>query len=197
MTLINKDRLSGQLFDQKIKKMFTPLKVRGRGILKHTSTQFAEVSFFFLGESNKGQKVYASINCKLHLVEAFRANILISNDIFVPKRFVFNVGIGYALVGSCGVKISIKARKRGWFIRKRLLPEKDKVIPPRSETMILFLSVPLPDNRDFLFHPTTQPNLALFTHMIHHNTKKTFVRNISNHPLRISRHQKLGHVVDI
>ena len=110
---------------------------------------------------------------------------------------MLNVRLDHALVGSCRVKITIRARQRGQLLRKRLIGEKDEVIPPRSDTMVSLLPVPLPNNRDFLFYPTVQPNLMLFAHIIHHNTKKVLVRNTSDHPLRISCHQKLGHVVDI
>lgn len=197
MTLVDKDWLLCQLPDQKIKEMFTFLKIRGIRTSKHESAQFAEVSLFLLGESNEGQKVYASIRCKLYLVKGLRANILIGNDIFTPEGFVLNVGLSHALVGSCGVKITTRARQRGQFLRKGLLGEKDEVIPPRSETMVPLLPVPLPDNRDFLFHPKAQPNLTWFAHIIHYDTKKILVRNTSDRPLCISHCQKLGHVVDI
>ena len=197
VTLVDKDWLLRQLPDQKIKEMSTPLKVRGIGTSKHESAQFAEVSLFLPGESNEGQRVYASIRCELHLVEGLRANILIGNNILAPESFVLNIGLGHALIGSCGVKITIKAKQRGQFLKKRLLAEKDGVVPPRSETMVPLLPVPLPDDRDFLFHPTTQPNLTLFAHIMHHDTRKILVRNTSDRPLRISRRQKLGHVVDI
>ena len=156
MTFVDKGWLPRQLPDQKIKGMSPPLKVREIGTLKHKSVQFVEVALFLLGESNKGQKVYASIRCKLHPVEGLRANILIGNDIFASKSFGLNVGLGHALVGSCRVKIVVRARQRGQFQKKRLLAEKDKVIPPRSETMIPLLPIPLLDERDFLFHPTAQ-----------------------------------------
>ena len=121
VTLVNKDWLLRQLPNQKIKEMSTPLKVRGIGTLKHESAQFAELSLFLLGEDNEEQKVYASIRCKLYLVEGLRANILVDNDILAPESFVLNVGLGHALVGSCGVKIAIRARQRGQFLKKRLL----------------------------------------------------------------------------
>ena len=197
VTLVDKDWLLRQLPDQKIKEMSTPLRVREIGASKHESAQFAELSLFLPGENEEGQKVYASIRCELHLVEGLRANILVGNDILAPERFVLNVGLGHALVGSCGVRIAIIARQRGQFLRKKLLAEKDGVVPPRSEAMVSLLPVPLPDDRDFLFHPTTQANLTLFAHIIHHDTKKILVRNTSDRPLRISHRQRLGHVVDI
>ena len=90
--------------------MSIPLKVREIGASRHESAQFTELSLFLLKEVNKRQKVYASIKCELHLVKGLRANILIGNNILIPEGFVLNVGLGYAVVGSCSVKIIIKAR---------------------------------------------------------------------------------------
>ena len=63
--------------------------------------------------------------------------------------------------------------------------------------MIALLPVSLPDDRDFLFHLTTQPNLMLFAHIIHHDTKKVLVRNTFDRLLRILHCQRLGHIIDI
>lgn len=67
----------------------------------------------------------------------------------------------------------------------------------RSEAIIPLLLVPLLDDKDFLFHPMAKTNLILFAHIIYHKTTKVLIRNTFDQPLRISHHQKLGHVVDI
>lgn len=63
--------------------------------------------------------------------------------------------------------------------------------------MIPLVPVPLPNDRDFLFHSTTQASLTLFVHIIHHDTKKVLVMNTSKRPLLILCCQKLGYIVDI
>lgn len=129
--------------------MSTPLKVREIEASKHKSAQFAKLSLFLPGENNKRQKVYASIKCELHLVDGLRANILIGNNILASESFVLNVELSHALVGSYRVKITIKPKQRSQFLRKRLLAEKDEVVPPRFEAIILLVPVSLPNNRDF------------------------------------------------
>lgn len=64
---------------------------------------------------------------------------------------MLNVGLDYALVGSCGVKIAVKAKQKGQFLRKKSLAEKDKVVLPYLEAIIPLMPVRLPDNRDLLF----------------------------------------------
>lgn len=63
--------------------------------------------------------------------------------------------------------------------------------------MITLLLVSLLDNKDFLFHPTTQINLTLFANFIYHEITKVLVGKTFNQPQRILHRQKLGHVVDI
>lgn len=82
-------------------------------------------------------------------------------------------------------------------MRRKLLAESNEIVPPRFEAMIPLLPVLFSDNRDFLFYPTTQINLTLFAHIINHEITKVLVRNTFDQPLCISRHQKLGHMVDI
>lgn len=110
---------------------------------------------------------------------------------------MLNVRSDHTLVGSCGVKITIKARQRGQFLMRKLFTEKDKIVSSCSETMIPLLSVPLLHNRDFLFHPTAQLNLTLIALIMYHDTKNVLIRNIFDQPLQISRCQRLDHIIDI
>lgn len=78
------------------------------------------------------------------------------------------------------VKITIRARQKGEFLRKKIFVENNRVVLLDSKVMILLLLVLFPDDRNFLFHPTTQTNLILFMHIIHHKITKVIVRNISD-----------------
>lgn len=110
MNLVNKNWILRQLLDQKIKEISTSLKVKEIRASNYESAYFAEFSLFFSGENDKKQKIYAFIRCELHLVEIFRANILISKDILTLESFLLNVGLGHTVVKSCRVKITIKVR---------------------------------------------------------------------------------------
>ena len=197
VTLIDKAWLLSHLPHQKLSTMSTPLNVRGIGTSKYESAQFATISLYFPGEDQAGQRVYTSIKCELHLVDGLRANILVGNDILSPEGFAINVSKNCTFIGSCGVTITINAKRRGQFLKRKLLASDDNVIPPCSKSMIPLAPVSLPDDRDFMFHPATQANLTRYAHIIDHTTTKILVRNTSDRPLRIPRHQKLGHVVDI
>lgn len=195
--LVNRPRLLKRLPGQKINTMSTPLKVRGISAFEHESSKFAALSLYFSGKNDVRDLVYASLQCEIHLVGGLRANLLISNDIMSPEAIVINLGKKTALIGVCGVTINVNTRQRSQFLAKRLLTSQESVIPPRSEAMIPLVKLPLPDDRDFLFHPTPQANLTLYSHIMDYETTKILVRNASDRPLCIPRQHKLGHLLDM
>lgn len=128
MIIVDKDRLLRHLPDQKKKSI--PLKVRGIEVLRHKFAQFAVLSLFFPGEDDEKRKIYASIKCELHLLKCLSAKILIGNNNLAPESFVLNIGLSYAIVGSCSVKITIKARQKDQFWRRKIHAKNDRVVSP-------------------------------------------------------------------
>lgn len=90
--------------------MSTLLKVRGIGASKYKSAEFAALSLSFPGKDDAGQLVYAALKCKIHLVVGLQANLLISNNILSPEGVVIDIGGRSALIGSCGVTVTINAK---------------------------------------------------------------------------------------
>lgn len=140
---------------------------------------------YFPSEDDISQQVYASLTCEIHLVKGLRANLLIGNDIMSSENFVVDVKRKNVFIGSCNVTVPIDARQREQFLTRKLLASQETVVPPRSETMVPLVPLLLPDNRDFLFHPATQVNLTLFTHLVNYQTSKALVRNNTSQVLRI------------
>lgn len=185
VTLIDKAWLLSHLPHQKISIISTSLNVRGIRTSKHKSAQFAALFLYFPGKNETGQRVYASIKCELHLVNGLQANILVRNNILSSEGFMINLNKNRAFIGSYGVTIPINARQRKQFIRRKLFASDDNVVPPCSKTMIFLAPVSLPDDRDFLFHLTTQANLTFYTHIVDHTITKILVSNTSDCLLRI------------
>lgn len=66
---MDRDWLAKKLSSQKISIMPVPLKVRSIGALKYKSRDFALTTIDIFGIDKKDCEVYASISCKLHLVD--------------------------------------------------------------------------------------------------------------------------------
>lgn len=178
--LVNKTWLSKCLPMQKINIMSTPLKVGRIRASKHKSGEFAALSLYFPSKNNADQRVYASLTYKIHLVKGLRANLLIGNNIMSLKGFIIDVKRRSVFIESCGVSVPIDARQTGQFLIRRLLASQETVVSSYSEAMVSLVPLALPNNRNFIFHPATQTNLTLFTHLINHQTSKVLVKNTSN-----------------
>ncbi len=111
VTLVDRDWLTKKLLSQMISTMPVPLKVRGIGTSKHESGQFALTMLHIPGTDDKGREVYASLTCKLHLVDGLKANMLVGNDVLCTEGFAVNLYNSSALIHSCDVRIDINTRQ--------------------------------------------------------------------------------------
>lgn len=135
---MNKNWLAKKHLSQKISMMPIPLKVKGIGALKHESGHFAFSTIYIPGIDKKGCEVYASISCKLHLIDRLKANMLVGNDVLYTENFVINFSTSSALIQSCGVMIDINTRQHSEFLRDRALTRALTIVPLRTETLIAF-----------------------------------------------------------
>ena len=197
VTLVDRAWLARKLPFQKISVMPVPLKVRGIGASKHESRDFALTTIYIPGIDEKGREVYASISCELHLVDGLKANMLVGNDVLCTEGFAINLSTSSALIHSCGVKIDINARQHSKFLRRRALASAPTIVPPQSEALVAFQHIELPDSRDFLFHPSPQPHLTLYSHILDHTSTKILVRNNADHAVKIPTQHRLGCVTEL
>lgn len=186
-----------KLFFQKINVMPVPLKVRGIGVSKHESRDFAFTTIYIPSIDKKSHKVYVSISCKLHLVDRLKANMLVSNNVLCIEGFAINLSTSSALIHSCDVKIDINARHHSEFLRQRTLASTPTIVPSQSEALVAFQHIKLPDFHDFLFHLSSQQHLTLYSHILDHTNTKILVRNNANHAIKISTHNRLGCVTEL
>lgn len=177
--------------------MSTLLRVKGIRSSKHELEEYAALFLYFPGKNDAGQQVYTSLTCEIHLVKGLKANLLIGNNIMSPKSFIIDVKRKSLFIGSYGVTVPIDARQRGQFLIRKLLASQETMVPPCSEAMIPLIPLPLPDNRNFLFHSATQANLTQFTHLVNYQTLKVLVKNTSGQILCIPRRHKLGYLIDM
>ena len=197
VTLVDRDWLTKKLPSQKISMIPVPLKVRGIGASKHESGHFALTMLYIPGTNEKGREVYASITCELHLVDELKANMLVGNDVLCTEGFAVNLYNSSTLIHSCGVRIDINARQYSEFLRHRALASASTIIPPHSEALVAFQRIKLPDSRDFLFSPTPQQHLTLYSHLLDHTSTKVLVRNEVGHAIKILLHHRLGCVTKL
>lgn len=177
VTLVDRTWLLQKLPIVKLSKMSTLLKVRGIGSSKNESDEFALTALFFIGKDTARRVVFTYTDCKLHLVDGLKANMLIGNDIIGPEEISIDIAGQTAFISSCGVRISIDAKQRGQVVRRKVLSASPVVLPPQSEMALPVNYSSLPDNQDFLFQPVSLPHLTLFAHLVDSSPTAVLVCN--------------------
>lgn len=66
-----------------------------------------------------------------------------------------------------------------------------------SEVLVTFQYIKLPDYRNFLFCPSPQQHLTLYSHPFDHTSTKVFVRNHADYAIKILLHHRLGCVTEL
>ena len=177
--------------------MSVPLKIRGIGASKYESEDFAFTTIYFPSIDKKALEVYASISCKMHLVDGLKANMLVGNDVLFTEGFAINFSTSSVLIHSCGVKIDINARQYSEFLSWRALTSTLTLMPPQSEVLIAFQHIELLDSRDFLFYPSLQQHLTLYFHILDHTNTKILMNNNADHVIKILTQHRLGCVIEL
>lgn len=197
VTLVDKYWLLKHLPNQKINIISTSLKVRGIGAFKYKSSELTALSLYFFCKNNIGKLIYILLQCEIHLVKSLYANLFIDNDIMSSEAIVINLGKNTVLIGACRVTINVNVKQRDQFLTKKLFTSQESIIPSCLEVVFLLVKLSLPDNQDFLFHPTPQANPIFYAHIIDYETLRILIKNAFDQPLCVPCRHKLGHLLNI
>lgn len=133
----------------------------------------------------------------MYLVESLKANILIENDILYTKGFIINLTSASAYILSYGVTIIISIKSYSLFLKRNILANATTFISLKSETLVNFQQITLPDSCDFLFQPFCQQYLILYSYLLNYTSLKILIRNNTKHLIQIPMYHRLGWVTKV
>ena len=93
--------------------------------------------------------------------------------------------------------IVVSARSHSQFLKRNVLANATTFVSPKSETLVNFWQILLPDSHDFLFQPFPQQHLTLYSHLLDYTSSRILVWNDAKHSIQIPRHHRLGCVTKI
>lgn len=123
--------------------------------------------------------------------------MLVENNVLCTKGFTHNLSSSSTLIHSCDVNININARQHFKFWRYKALASALIIILPCSKALVAFQHIRLPDSCNFLFCPSSQQHLTLYSHLLNHNSIKVLVRNNADHAIKIPLHYRLGCITEL
>ncbi len=182
--------------DAPIRKMASPISVRGLGTAKHMSDEYAIASLYFPGKDKNGDAVMAKITREVHLVDDLKANMLVGNDLLGPERVTIDVAKKSAYIGSCDTTIEVEVKTARTVVHERIHARKAVDVPLRSKMAVPVHHTAIPSDRDFFFEPD-DTNLSLYAHIINAETTSILVENESDKTVHIPRNYRLGRVLEL
>ena len=97
MTLIDKDFPKKVTPDAVMRKMASPISVRGVGPGKHSSIDYVTINLYFSGN----KRCTAAVHQELHVFNSHKAKMLIGIDILGRESFTMDTKNRSATIRSC------------------------------------------------------------------------------------------------
>lgn len=136
--LIDNIWFTKKLSPQKINIMLVPLNIKRTGVSRHKSGEFSLTTFYIPSFDQESWNIYIYIRWELDLVEGFKINILINNNVLYIESFSINSASSSVYILSYIVNIIINAKYYSEFLKYKILANITTFIFPRSKTLILF-----------------------------------------------------------
>ena len=192
-SLIDRGFLKEHAPNMEIKKMASPMKVRGLGSSSHSAEDYVDLDIYF--PTNHGKT--AVIHREIHIVDDLKANILIGTDILVPERIDVLLSQRKAIIGSCeNVELDINVTTLPNQTNRLLMLNSQTTIPAYGSTIVQIRPLHgLPTDRDLLFEPDCRLADA-YTSIVDHQLSSIELRNSSDKAVVIPRHTRLGRIVE-
>ena len=175
--------------------MITFISVRDLDVDKHMTTEYAILFMYFLGQKD-GVTVRAKIIKKIHLIDNFKTNMLLSNDVIESEKIDVSISNKSVYIDSCEVIVNFEVRTSRVTIQISIHARKITVIFSHSELILSMHYITVSFDRDYLFE-SDELNFSLYAHLVDFTFKHIVVRNEDSQAVHIFRNCRVDHMIEI
>lgn len=193
--LIDENYIKKKIKNLIVKTIITSISMRKLKTIKHITNQYAVLLIYFSETNSSKQSVTTVIIRKVHLINDFKVNFLIDNDILDSEKIdIFN-STESANIASCNVTISIIIKTETQQFRL-IHAVKTCLISAKSECLMTIHRLIFLSDRDFLFE-SVEANFIIYAHLMNENTFSILIQNEDNKRMKISRNFRLRTVTKL
>ena len=166
-----------------IKIMIFSIIFRELSTNQHFTNKYVIVSMFFLKKNANDISIKTRIKRETHLIDNFKTNMLIENDILKSKKFDIFTSNSFAYIDSYKIIISISIKNRfiSQFASKYYV--KTCMILSHAEISISIHKISLFE-RNYLFE-SAKLNFSIYFHIVNISINVIIVRNESDKSIKI------------
>ena len=118
--------------------MITFFTMRDLNISQHQNLNYVIVLMYFVDVKNDNSiKIF--ICREIHLINNFKINMFIDNDVIVSKSVVFNLIKKQVFIDNCNVIIIFNVRLRINYVQQRFIHVKKIIVLSSRNQMIIFI----------------------------------------------------------
>lgn len=203
MSLVNKSWLTILLSNINVKHIEGSIKVRGISDHEHSSFDYVTIDLYIQGHCD-GQLAIAHIKRDVHLVDNFRARMLIDSDIICLESMGVNMPTRVLTIDSCDMIAPLTCTSFKNRVNRTATTQHATIISTHSiaKMSIKIKSYHLFGGRNFSFQPSSTSIIDLdfeeevMAHIMNANTSMMHVRNAIAKSIILLRHTKLNHIID-
>lgn len=149
---------------------------------------------YFNEKNASDDTMRAMITREVHLINEFKVNILIDNNILNSKLFDISMSNKTRHTESCDIIISIIIVNH-CFQLKLIHSVKINLISLHSGKLIFIHKISV-QNRDYFFESVNLVNIFIYAYLINIKINFILIRNDDNKVLRIFRNFKLNKIIE-
>lgn len=201
VTLIDRAYLNKALPSAEIRKMSTPMPVRGVGNKIIHTNEYVQIEMFVDGTIG-GKPATGSFIVEAHIVEDLKANMLIGIDTLEPQGISIDFTTASAKIRACEeLTVPVNVHAKAQAHTKRTVKSKSAMtVPARSTIQVPVAYKGMLADRDFLFEPECAQDFGteggVFAHIIDSSMTFVNVHNATDAPVRLPRKARLGSIVE-
>ena len=177
-----------------IKRIVSPIKVRGLGIKEHDACEYAIIPIYV---PNTDRSKVALIRREIYIVDNLLAKALINIDIIKPEGIILDTNKDLVTINSCdSLQVPISIIVKGPRTDAVIISKARFAVSAHSFLTVSIEPVNLPEDRDLIFEPDQLDALTLSAHIVDHNLAHVMIYNDTDLPITLLRHLRLGKVLE-
>ena len=196
LTLIDRQFLKSQALDVHLRIMIISLTVRDLSTRQHKTNEYVMILIFMIDINVVDEIVRAIFRREIHVVDDFKTNILIDNDIMSSKDIFVDSEKHTIHIESCKVIVSMKVKSSNAIVSKSIHLRRTTFISSRSEISVEIHHLIVFD-KDYLFELEDISHLIIYAHLVNVSIKAIILRNESNKLVQISRNHRLSRLSEM
>lgn len=189
VSLANRQFVLDKLLNAHIHNMTNSFTIREIEINIHEIKKYVNFSMYFF--SQKNSFVMTEIQREIHLIQEFRVNMLIENDILRSEEIIIDIVNRRAIIVNCdNMMIDVKIHQRDSYVKKNVRNQFAMIIFSEVYAKVSYVVKNLSNSRNFLFQSSFIVFVFMYAHIINVTTTEVIIRNESRSVVIILKNYK-------